>query len=209
MHKVGVASSAGVRRRRSYWRSCGTLVGGRWSARNQQLPPRNMSGYWQRKFKTRSYGAIWHLPNSRSWKRLGFRRKDQASACVATKTPNSGGQHSAVTKRDISIWQFIRQFQRAPREVRSKDGNNNEENRLAQYIRKNKSKLHRETVTMLNMFTSSGGSIAQAKDDLQRLLSLDDPPDELVRCLKFIVKCPSYAAMMRAKYNEDGSESQI
>ena len=111
-----------------------------------------------------------------------------------------------LPEKDISVWQFVQQFERAPTEVRSNDGSINEENKLAQYIRKNKSKLHSETVTMLNMFTASGGCIAQAKDDLQRLLLLDDPPDELVRCLRFIVQCPSYAAM---KYNEDGSESQI
>ena len=58
-----------------------------------------------------------------------------------------------LPERDFSIWQFVRKFKRVPKEIREDAGNNKEENNLAQYIRKHKRKLHKETLTMLIKFT--------------------------------------------------------
>ena len=43
---------------------------------------------------------------------------------------------------DFCIWEFVRKFNRVPKEIREDGESNKEENKLAQYIRRNKGKLH-------------------------------------------------------------------
>ena len=64
---------------------------------------------------------------------------------------------------------------------------------------------------MLDNLVDPVGCVAQANADLKRLLcfSPDSPPRELVRGLKLIAGYPSVAALKKAKYNEDGSASDI
>ena len=44
----------------------------------------------------------------------------------------------------------MHEFNKVPKEIREDDESNKEENKLAQYIRKHKGKLHKETLALLN-----------------------------------------------------------
>ena len=55
-----------------------------------------------------------------------------------------------LPESDFRIWEFVRKFKRVPKEIREDDESNKEENKLAQYIRKKKGKLHSETLALLN-----------------------------------------------------------
>ena len=118
-----------------------------------------------------------------------------------------------LPEHDFPIWDFVRRFGREPKETRKKDADaeSKREWELAHYIRKHEAKLHSETITMLHNLADPGGCAARANADLMRLSSLapDEPPHELVRCLKLIAGLPSIAALKKAKHNEDKSDSEI
>ena len=53
-------------------------------------------------------------------------------------------------KTELAVREFVRKSNRVPKEMRGDGESNNEENKLAQYIRRNKGKLHSETLALLN-----------------------------------------------------------
>ena len=55
-----------------------------------------------------------------------------------------------LPESDFPIWEFVHKFNRVPKEVREDGESNKEELKLAQYIRKRKGKLHKETLALLN-----------------------------------------------------------
>ena len=55
-----------------------------------------------------------------------------------------------LPESDFPIWEFVRKFKRVPKEIREDGESNKEENKLAQYIRKHKTELHKETLAVLN-----------------------------------------------------------
>ena len=55
-----------------------------------------------------------------------------------------------LPESDFPIWEFVRKFNRVPKEIREDGESNKAENKLAQHIRRNKRKLHSETLALLN-----------------------------------------------------------
>ena len=47
-----------------------------------------------------------------------------------------------LPESEFPIWEFVRKFNRVPKEIREDGESNKEENKLAQYIRKHERKLH-------------------------------------------------------------------
>ena len=81
-----------------------------------------------------------------------------------------------LPKREFPIWEFVRKFNRVPKEIRRDGESNKKENKVAQYIRRNKGKLHSETrYLLLNNILASSTAAEDTKQNMATVPSLSKP----------------------------------
>ena len=73
-------------------------------------------------------------------------------------------------KIEFPIWEFVCKFNRVPKEIREDGESNKEENKLAQYIRRNKGKLHSETLALLKWCKALRSANKRLEESKQNLL---------------------------------------
>ena len=80
-----------------------------------------------------------------------------------------------LPKTELPIWEFVCKFNRVPKEIRRDGESNNKENKLAQYIRRNKRKLHSETLALLKNIPASSTAAEDNKQNMATVPSLSQP----------------------------------
>ena len=109
----------------------------------------------------------------------------------------------------------MRKFNRVPKEIREDGESNKEENKLAQYIRKHKGKLDKETLALLNNLPGEDAyswckDLRSAKQRLeeskQKQLHIDSEDEhcyrELCRRIHVMLSDPSRAMLLEERYEK-------
>ena len=120
-----------------------------------------------------------------------------------------------LPEKDFPIWEFVRKFNRIPKEIREDGESNKEENKLAQYIRKHKGKLHKETLALLNNLPGEDTyswckDLRSAKQRLeeskQKQLHIESEDEhcyrELCRRINVMLSDPSRAMLLEERYEK-------